>query len=113
MASLIHTSLPRFLPMLWRKIFSPDERQVDLVRSTMLSILQQHASQNIRRAEERVRFAGDLESLWYLRQDLVLALAELEGDKAAREHVKPVNALFAGSLPAALEPRVHRRYGRR
>jgi hypothetical protein len=89
---------------LWR----PDDRRIDLVRSTMLSLLSRYAGHNIRRIQERVRFAGDMETLWYLRQDLVLALAELEGDTAARDQVRPMNALFSGCLPAALGPRRHR-----
>lgn len=73
----------------------------------MLSLLQTHGGQSAQRIAQRVRFANDLEALWYLRQDLMSALVELDGEAAAQRQLHPINTLFKGRLPGALGPRVH------
>jgi hypothetical protein len=76
----------------------------------MLSLLQVHQTLQSQRLAQRVRFADDLESLWYLRQDLVSGLSQLEGELVARRHMTKINALFKGGLPNTMGPRVHQRF---
>src|SRR5258708_5102413 len=45
------------------------DRQMGRIRTAMLSLLQVHGGHSVQRVAQRVRFAGDLEALWYLRQD--------------------------------------------
>lgn len=76
----------------------------------MLSLLQVHGGHAIQRIAHRVRFADDLESLWYLRQDLLMALSALDGEAAARRQLRPINNLFKGRLPHTMGPRAHQRF---
>lgn len=79
------------------------------IRSMMLSLLEPHTGEQVSRTRQRVRFAQDVEALWYLRQDLVLVLTEFEGGEAARTQTMKVNDFFQGRLPSTMRPRLHRR----
>ena len=43
--------------------------------------------------------ASDVQALWYLRCDLVSALADSVGEPAAREKVEPITEMFRGLVP--------------
>jgi hypothetical protein len=85
------------------------DRQMGQIRTAMLSLLQVHGGHSIQRVAQRVRFAGDLESLWYLRQDVLTAISAIDGEVAARRQMKQINRLFKGGLPGAMGPRPHHR----
>jgi hypothetical protein len=85
------------------------ERQMGQIRNAMLSLLQNHGGHSAQRVAQRVRFAGDLEALWYLRQDVLTALSAVEGEVAARRQMRQINRLFKGGLPGAMVPRPHHR----
>lgn len=74
----------------------------------MLSLLDARAGKSVERVVQRVRFADDLEALWYLRQDVLTTLAEIDGEPAARRQMRRINSLFKGGLPQTMGPRVHR-----
>ena len=80
------------------------------IRGAMLSMLHVHAGHSVQRVAQRVRFAGDLETLWYLRQDVLTALSELDGEFMARRKMNQINRMFKGGLPGTLGPRVHHRF---
>ena len=61
----------------------------------------------LQRVAQRVRFAGDLEALWYLRQDVLTALSAVDGEVAARRQMQQINRLFKGGLPDTMGPRAH------
>jgi hypothetical protein len=84
-----------------------EERQMGQVRSAMLSLLQVHGGRSVQHVEQRVRFADDLEALWYLRQDVLTALSAVDGEAAARQQLRQINRLFKGGLPNAMGPRTH------
>lgn len=88
---------------------SPD-RQMGRIRTAMLSLLQMHGGHSVQRVAQRVRFAGDMESLWYLRQDVLTALSAVDGEVAARRQMKQINSMFKGGLPGTLGPRQHNRF---
>ena len=56
----------------------------------------------------RVLYAPDIQSLWYLRSDILILLAHHLGENEAHARLDRVTALFAGLLPAAQKPRVSR-----
>lgn len=85
------------------------ERQMGQIRTAMLSLLQAHSGHGVARVVQRVRFAGDLEALWYLRQDVLTALSAVDGEVAAQRQMARINRLFKGGLPATLGPRPHQR----
>ena len=86
------------------------ERQMGEIRSAMLSLLEASGGHRAQRIAQRVRFADDLEALWYLRQDLMSTLAELDGEHVAQRRMKNINRLFKGGLPQTMGPRVHHRF---
>lgn len=85
------------------------DRQMGRIRTAMLSLLQAHGGHSIQRVAQRVRFAGDLEALWYLRQDVLTALSAVDGEVAARRQMREINRLFKGGLPGTMVPRRHER----
>ncbi len=89
---------------------SAEPRHTHRVRNAMLSLLQVHGGHGVQRVAQRVRFADDLEALWYLRQDVMSALVELDGEASARRQLRPINAMFKGRLPVTMGPRVHHRF---
>lgn len=83
------------------------QRRLNKVRDAMLSMLNGHGGLSMQRVSQRVRFADDLEALWYLRQDVLLALSTVHGELSARRQLREINRLFKGWLPGALAPRRH------
>ena len=53
----------------------------------------------------RIRYANDIQALWYLRGDLMGVLATLHGEMAARQKVASLTAQFQGLLPNGLNSR--------
>jgi len=88
----------RFLSLPGLGLRRSADRQMGQIRTAMLSLLQVHGGHSIQRVAQRVRFAGDLEALWYLRQDV-----------AARRQMRQINRLFKGGLPGTMGPRTHQR----
>ncbi|WP_323501342.1 hypothetical protein [Variovorax sp. RTB1] len=86
------------------------DRKTGQIRTVMLSLLQVHTGQNVQRLMQRVRFAEDVEALWYLRQDLLAAISEVDGELEARRQVKQINGMFKGGLPNTMGPRIHQRF---
>jgi len=85
------------------------DREAGKIRTAMLELLQLHNGHSVQRVAQRVRFAGDLETLWYLRQDVMTALSDFDGESAARRQMKQINSMFKGRLPGSMVPRVHQR----
>ena len=53
----------------------------------------------------RIRYANDLQALWYLRGDLMGALAATHGESMAREKIQEISNMFRGLLPGGLTSR--------
>jgi hypothetical protein len=51
-----------------------------------------------------------VEALWYLRQDVMVALSAIDGEAAARRQMKAINSMFKGGLPGSMGPRAHQRF---
>jgi len=86
------------------------ERDAGEIRHAMLALLQFHSGNRVQNVAQRIRFANDLEALWYLRQDVVTALSDFDGESAARRKIKEINVMFKGRLPTAMGPRSHQRF---
>lgn len=50
---------------------------------------------------QRLRYAGDLEALWYLRPELVSALALQHGEREAQARVRSLAHLFGARVSAS------------
>ena len=74
------------------------------VRKAMLASLAGLAGSEVARMSMRLRYAGDIEALWYLRADLLSTLRQMLGDASAREMMDQLTQLFQGQLPSVPRP---------
>lgn len=105
---MFSSSLLRLLSLPVFNFRRSTERQLVQIRTSMLSLLEARPGNTVHRVAQRVRFADDLETLWYLRQDVLTTLAAIDGEPAARRQMRRINSLFKGGLPQTMGPRVHR-----
>jgi hypothetical protein len=75
------------------------------IRESMLALLGDAGHQRFPQVTRRIRYAVDIQALWYLRGDLMAALAALQGEAAARKRVQGITAMFRGLLPGSLNSR--------
>jgi hypothetical protein len=81
------------------------ESGVEDIREAMLALLAEAGGKQFANVTRRVRYANDVQGLWYLRGDLMAALASTQGEAAAREKVQRVTQMFRGLLPGSLNSR--------
>jgi hypothetical protein len=75
------------------------------IRESMLGALGDSGSRHFPHVTRRIRYAGDIQALWYLRGDLMAALASMHGEVAARQKIASITAQFRGLLPGAMTSR--------
>ena len=75
------------------------------VREAMLVALGPSGSKHFPHITRRIRYAGDIHALWYLRGDLMGALATMHGEVVARQTIARITAQFRGLLPGSLTSR--------
>jgi hypothetical protein len=82
---------------------------LEAIRQRMLELAA--LGQAERRSEavaRRIRFAANVESLWFARGELMGQLARAQGEAAARAQVDALRALFEEVLPKGLRSRPSR-----
>ena len=77
----------------------------DEIRECMLDALGDEAPRQFASLVRRVRYADDIQALWYLRGDVMAALASMHGERAARQQIASISAQFQGLLPGGLATR--------
>jgi hypothetical protein len=75
------------------------------IREMMLGALGPAGSRHFPQITRRIRYADDIQALWYLRGDLMGALASIDGEVKAREKIAAITAKFRGLLPGSLASR--------
>jgi hypothetical protein len=81
------------------------ESGTEEIRESMLLVLGETGSKHFPQVTRRIRYATDVQALWYLRGDLMGALAAMHGEMAAREKVASITEQFQGLLPSGLNSR--------
>ncbi len=81
------------------------ESSIDSIREAMLEALEASGASRYPVIELRVRYASDILDLWYLRGDMMAALAALEGEVSARNKLEPISEMFRGHLPSSMNSR--------
>lgn len=81
------------------------ETGMEDIREAMLALLAEPGGRAFANVTRRVRYAQDVQALWYLRGDLLAALAALHGEATARRKVQRLTAMFQGLLPVSLNSR--------
>src|SRR5262249_13419200 len=75
------------------------------IREAMLSLLTEAGTSEFPSVTRRVRYGNDIRALWYLRGDLLAALAAVQGEQVARQKVQRITRMFQGLLPGSLNSR--------
>ena len=75
------------------------------IQEAMLTALGQAGMKGYPAITRRIQYADDLQALWYLRGDLMGALAALHGEARAREIIRDISGQFQGLLPRGLSSR--------
>ena len=75
------------------------------IREAMLGLMGEAGPKQFPNVTRRIRYANDIQGLWYLRGDLMAALAALHGEAAARQQIQKITKMFQGLLPGSLTSR--------
>ena len=78
---------------------------IEDIRSAMLELMSAVEEARFPQVMRRVRYAGDVQGLWFLRGDLMAALASSHGEVAAREKLETLSEMFEDLLPGGLRSR--------
>lgn len=81
------------------------ENAVEDVRETMLDLMGEAGFTKYPALTRRLRYAADIQALWYLRGDLMGALAAMHDERVAREQLASVTQMFKGLVPGSLHSR--------
>lgn len=81
------------------------ENSTEDIREAMLALLGADGPQRYPQLTRRLRYANDLQALWYLRGDLMATLAAMHGESIARQQVRTITEMFEGLLPSGLASR--------
>jgi hypothetical protein len=75
---------------------------MDGVRRAMLEALGSRVPPRYQVLPARIVHAIDAERLWYLRSELMQALASMHGEAQAMQELARISAMFDGLVPAAM-----------
>ena len=75
------------------------------IRQLMLSELGDYGERKFPAVARRVRYAPDIQGLWYARSDVMAILANTYGETVAREKIANISSKFKGLLPHSLTSR--------
>jgi hypothetical protein len=79
--------------------------KIEAIRQCMLECLDGDLCLQFPQITRRVRFASNLEALWFLRPELLLAISSVAGELAAQEKVGEITSMFDGLLPKSMNSR--------
>lgn len=81
------------------------EEGTEDIREAMLALLDEAGPRQFANVTRRVRYANDVQALWYLRGDVMAALATTHGESEARARVQQITRRFHGLMPGSLNSR--------
>ena len=84
---------------------SVKSRLVDIRQAMLDDLADVAASHQLTKVGARIRYAPDIQSLWYLRSDVMTLLAQRVGESAAARRVAATTAMFNGVLPSSQQSR--------
>jgi len=88
-----------------RASHAEDAASMDQIREAMLAMVAADKGDRAAGLVRRIRYATDLQSLWFMRGEVMQLLARDHGEAAAREKVDELSSLFAHLLPSGLRSR--------
>ena len=78
---------------------------IDDIREAMLGLLSTVGPERFPNVTRRIRYATDVQALWFLRGDLMAVLASSHGEAVAREELAEISEMFENMLPEGLRSR--------
>lgn len=78
------------------------------IRRTMLDLLGEDRSERNVKLTRRIRYASDVDALWYMRGDLMAVLASSRGEARALDEMERLSGMFTQLLPHGLRARPSR-----
>ena len=103
--STLVTGLHTLFNGLDRSHSSRTESALEDIREAMLEGLGVSSAVAATKLELRVTYAEDLQDLWYLRGDIMAAIAAVDGEALAREKLNQISDMYTGLLPRSLASR--------
>ena len=82
-----------------------DPGNMENIREAMLELAASDAGERAAGLARRIRYATDLQALWFMRGELMHLLARTQGEQAAMEKLDGLSAMFGDLLPPALRSR--------
>ena len=87
------------------------EMALEDIREAMLKELDSSSAANASKLELKVAHAIDLQDLWYLRGDIMAAVAAVDGEVLASQKLNLISSKFKGLLPRAQTSKQRRSVG--
>ena len=81
------------------------EGSTEDIRASMLHVIGENGQKKFPQVTRRIRYANDIQALWYLRGDLMATLATLHNETEARRQIAAISDQFQGLLPGGLSSR--------
>ena len=82
-----------------------DGSALEHIREMMMTLATLDGSERGAALSRRIRYAMDLQALWFMRGELMQLLARTQGEAAARSKVTEVSSMFEDLLPPGLRSR--------
>ena len=80
--------------------------RTEAIRELMLDALGEYGEKKFPAITRRVRYAPDVQGLWYARSDVMAILANTYGETVAREKIADISQRFNGLLPKSLTGKI-------
>ncbi len=100
-ADTIRTSLMGLLIQETKPSDSSMLDQAEGIRQAMIGVLGDDAKFENPNLLRRIRYAEDIQSLWFLRSELMAALSQMYGEHRASDVMHHLNQMFKGYLADA------------
>ena len=82
-----------------------DDIGMEEIRDSMLVLVAGAGGDRAPHVTRRIRYANDVQALWFLRGDLMAVLASSHGETRAREMIVTISGMFEDLLPQGLRSR--------
>lgn len=98
----IRTSIYNMLGLDLPPVSAKMSENIVTVRAAMLNTLGDDGLIMHANIHRKIRYATDIDGLWYCRSELMAVLAETYGEVIARETMASITAMFVGLMPEGL-----------
>ena len=76
--------------------------RTEVIRKLMLLEIGDAGEKNFPAVTRRIRYAPDVQGLWYVRSELMGVLSSVHGETVAQEKIARISARFKGLIPQSL-----------